>query len=135
MVAMIGIDTGITMRKKVPNSVHPSIVADSSSPSGIVCMNDFTIMMLNALAAPGMISDQRLSSIPRSLTRINVGIIPPLNSVVKNTIISIGLRNGKCDFDSAYARVNVTIRFSAVPTTVIKMVTPKARIKSPCLKI
>ncbi|MNJ02966.1 hypothetical protein D3C73_1631180 [compost metagenome] len=55
---MAGIDRGSTMRKKMPKSLQPSILADSSRPSGS-CWKKFRIMIrLKALIAPGINRDQ-----------------------------------------------------------------------------
>ena len=49
VVAMAGLHMGMTTRKKVPNTLHPSMVAASSTSMGRVTMKDHIIKKENGI--------------------------------------------------------------------------------------
>ena len=69
-----------------------------------------------------MTSTQNVSSIPRSLYWMYVGIVPPPNSIVKVIRNVMILRPGSSVWLSANAANDVTIRLISVPTAVRAMV-------------
>lgn len=80
--------------------------------------------MFHALTMPGMTIDHRESISPNIFTTMYVGIRPPPNSIVKNTMPLITTRPFRYFLDRLYAIMAVTIRDSAVPTIVRNSVLP-----------
>ncbi|MNR24341.1 hypothetical protein D3C85_1414140 [compost metagenome] len=74
-MTLIGIDNGATMRHTMRYSDMPSTRAASNSSSGIDLIKVMHSIILKALSAPGIMSDQMLLSKPKLLTRIYIGTI------------------------------------------------------------
>ncbi|SIC82853.1 Uncharacterised protein [Mycobacteroides abscessus subsp. abscessus] len=68
IVAMTGIDNGMTILNRMPILEAPSILADSSSSAGTLWKKFLTMIRLNALIAVGMMYAQNVLSNPVSLT-------------------------------------------------------------------
>src|SRR5699024_11885912 len=85
MVAIEASDSGRTTRTKTPTSEHPSIRAASSRLSGIPWKKLRMITKLKAFTVTGRISAHNVSRSPSFETTMKVGIMPPLNSMVKMT--------------------------------------------------
>ena len=69
----------------------PSMRAASSSSSGIDLKDVRVIMILNTESAVGRMIAARVFSMPRVRTTMYVGMIPPLNIIVKVKNRAIGL--------------------------------------------
>src|SRR5690606_21027288 len=115
------------MRRKTPSSEQPPMRAPSSRLSGMPWQKLRKMTQLKALIATGRISDHSESMRPSAFTTMNVGIMPPENSIVNTTRKLMTRRPLRCFFDSAYAMNAVSTRLTNVPTTVTNTETPMAR--------
>src|SRR5690625_4392744 len=123
---MAGNDRGRTILKRIPKSLHPSILADSSKLSGKFRKKVLKMIILNTLIVTGIISAANESNNPVCLTTINVGINPPLNNIVNTIKKLIARRPTKSFLERPYAVSTEKNILQMVPTTVTNTETDKA---------
>jgi len=100
IVAKIGFERGITMRRNRVTYPAPSSKANSSNSADNLCIAFFSIIMLYGANNIGTTSSDKLFIRPVPLTIISVEIIPPVKRKESTTIYINSLEPGACFFDS-----------------------------------
>lgn len=118
MVAIAGIEQGSTIRNNTPKSLHPSIFADSSKPTGRFIKKLLRMIILNAFIETGITRANNVFIRPVCCTTKKVGIIPPLKSIVKIMKNIINLLPTRSLLDNPYAVKTDRNMLHAVPPTV-----------------
>src|SRR6056297_882442 len=120
--AMIGLDTGITMCRRIVITPPPSIFTDSSRDSGSVMKKFRAMIIVNVGTSSTSTSAQIVLIMPRRTTSKYRGMSPPVKNIVKTTTPVQNVRLGKYFLESGYAVRMTATSVRLVPTTTRAMV-------------